>query len=87
MSEGFDFEGLAKSIVEAVDGQMQINLEVTDTLVAASEAAKLSVKRILEIDARLGEVEDEMREQTRKLNVLIDNLGRLLKVSSVDLEY
>ncbi len=87
MSDELDFEGLAKSIVDAVDGQMQINLEVTDTLVAASEAAKVSAQRILVIDARLGEVEDEMREQTRKLNVLIDNLTRLLEVSSVDLEY
>ena len=87
MIEFLDYENLAKSITEVIDGQMQINLEVTDTLVAASEAAKISTKRILEIDARLGEVEDEMREQTRKLRVLIDNLGRLLEVSIVDLEF
>lgn len=87
MVEVIDFENLAKSISEVVDSQMQINLEVTDTLIAASETAKISANRILEIDARLGEVEDEMREQTRKLRVLIDNLGRLLEVSIVDLEF
>jgi hypothetical protein len=87
MSEKSGVEELIKSVTEAMDGQMQINLEVTENLVAASEVAKISAKRILEIDTRLGEIEDDMREQTRKLNVLIDNLGRLLKVSSVDLEY
>ena len=87
MVEVIDFENLAKSISEVVDSQMQINLEVTDTLIAASETAKISANRILEIDARLGEVEDEMREQTRKLRVLIDNLARLLEVSIVDLEF
>ena len=87
MVEVIDFDNLAKSISEVVDSQMQINLEVTDTLIAASETAKISANRILEIDARLGEVEDEMREQTRKLRVLIDNLGRLLEVSIVDLEF
>ena len=87
MVEVIDFENMAKSFSEVVDSQMQINLEVTDTLIAASETAKISANRILEIDARLGEVEDEMREQTRKLRVLIDNLGRLLEVSIVDLEF
>ena len=82
-----DFEGLAKSIGVAVDGQIEVNTKVAETLVVASEANSLIAKRVLQIDARLGEVEADVREQGRKIQTLIDNVARILNVSTVDLEY
>lgn len=82
-----DYEGMAKSIRLAVDGQIEVNTKVAETLVSASEASALTAKRVLQIDARLGEVEAEVRENGRKLQTLIDNVARILNVSTVDLEY
>ena len=78
---------LATSIRIAIDGQTQVNDGLAQFVSESTEVQKLATKRILRLDERLGELEYDVKENKRKLDMLIMNLSKILNVSTVELEY
>lgn len=78
---------LATSIRIAIDGQTSVNDSLSEFVTESTEVQMLTAKRILNLDERLGELEYDVKENKRKLDMLILNLSKILKVSTVELEY
>lgn len=78
---------LATSIRIAIDEQTSMNESLSEFVTESTDVQMLTAKRILNLDERLGELEYDVKENKRKLNMLIMNLSKILNVSTVELEY
>tara|TARA_R100001129_G_scaffold174267_1_gene146472 strand:- start:1439 stop:1702 length:264 start_codon:yes stop_codon:yes gene_type:complete len=87
MNEEEVLMALTKAVKTVLSGQSEVNEKFVEFTTESSEVSELMARRIRRLDESMGEIENDVNELMRQVNVLIDNLARKLDCPVVELKY